>query len=266
MTQVSAITAVWHPEPGEGAGQGGRYALAPDVVLVIVEDATSRLLDMGGRFYGMPALSTAMLTGALRDGSDEAARRLADEYGVPTERVRADLDRFLGDLAVRGLVIAPGARVCRSLRAGDLAAGAVLLAARAARRALRPWPTAWAWALVTLARLSLRALGWARTVTIVRTLGTPEPGAGARGDWADAVARTDELVRAIAARHVLMLECKERAMGCWALLRSAGWPAELVVGVDLFPFLGHCWCESGAWTVSDDRSRCERFVPVIRYA
>jgi hypothetical protein len=264
MEPVSPITSVWYPEPLPPDGSLGRMALAPHVILLEVLDGTSRLLDLSGQFYGMSPISTAMLTATLRDGPHEAVRRIAEEYDTPAERVRADLDRFLRDLKERGLVL-PGAQARRGRSAADLLAGAALGSGRMIRRALRPWPTAWAWALLTLLRLCLWGLGWARTVDVVRALGDPCPD-DPRGEWADDVARVDRLVRRIAAGHILLLECKERALGCWALLRSAGWPAELVVGVDLFPFLGHCWCESGRWTVGDDRERCERFVPVIRYA
>jgi len=49
------------------------------------------------------------------------------------------------------------------------------------------------------------------------------------------------------------------------LLRSAGVPAKLVVGLDLYPLAGHCWCEVGQHAFSDFPDRCESFTPVIRY-
>jgi hypothetical protein len=61
------------------------------------------------------------------------------------------------------------------------------------------------------------------------------------------------------------MACKERALCCWALARAAGLAATLVVGLQLFPLAGHCWCEVGSWTLSDDRARCDLYTPVIRY-
>jgi hypothetical protein len=72
-------------------------------------------------------------------------------------------------------------------------------------------------------------------------------------------------VRECASRHPAGIECQERAIVCWRLLRELGLPARLIVGIDLYPFLGHCWCECEAQVVSDDAQRCYRFVPVIVY-
>jgi Transglutaminase-like superfamily len=76
----------------------------------------------------------------------------------------------------------------------------------------------------------------------------------------------DTAVRQAAARHILKVECKERALCCWVLARRAGVPAQLVVGICLFPLEGHCWCECGEWIFSDDRDRCASYHPVITYA
>jgi hypothetical protein len=264
MSQVSAITQVLsRAEDAGSSGRQGKYTLAPDVVLVLVEDGTSRLLDMNHKFYGLPAIGTSMLSDTLRHGSEEAARHIASEYGVPIERVRADLNTFLHTLEGSGLVEAPG-------RSGGwvrwLVTQAFLGPARLVKFAGARLPEpARIWVLLTATRLSLVFLGWARTIAIIKDL-FPKPECP-RGQehWARAVSRIDSLVRRLAAGHPLALECKERAVCCWTLLRVEGWPSELVVGVDLFPFLGHCWCESGIWTLSDDPHRCERFVPVLRY-
>src|SRR5215831_9215666 len=75
----------------------------------------------------------------------------------------------------------------------------------------------------------------------------------------------DKVVRTVAARHLLHVECKERALSCWWLLYSAGFAAKLVLGVNLFPLECHCWCEVGQFVLSDDQDRCEQFTPVLSY-
>ena len=76
----------------------------------------------------------------------------------------------------------------------------------------------------------------------------------------------DDALRQTAAGHLLVMACKERALSCWALLRWAGAPAALVVGLDLFPLTGHCWCEVGSRIVTDFEDRCASYMPVARYS
>lgn len=75
----------------------------------------------------------------------------------------------------------------------------------------------------------------------------------------------DEKVRTIAAKHLLNIGCKERALCCWTLIRSYGLPVKLVLGVDLFPLASHCWCEFGSEILTDYSDRCERFTPILSY-
>ena len=118
--------------------------------------------------------------------------------------------------------------------------------------------------LLALAWLCVRLLGWARTVELWDHLPGCSPSLPAE-QHAAYIDSLENTVRGGAARHLLPIECKERALCCWLLLREAGLPACMVVGIDLFPFLGHCWCEVGERIVSDDAARCTRFVPVLSY-
>jgi hypothetical protein len=120
--------------------------------------------------------------------------------------------------------------------------------------------------MLTLAWLFFRLFGWAKTIAVwQRRYGAAhEP--QSRRDWEIAVLALDATVRQAATSHVLTMECKERAVCCWAFARRAGLPARLVVGIQLVPFAGHCWCESGPWTLSDERQRCDQYQPVVEYA
>ena len=86
------------------------------------------------------------------------------------------------------------------------------------------------------------------------------------GAWEPTVQTIDAAVRGAASRHAFSVECKERSLSCWSLARAAGLPATVVLGINLFPVAGHCWCESGPWTLSDYEDRCQNFTPVVRYA
>jgi hypothetical protein len=72
-------------------------------------------------------------------------------------------------------------------------------------------------------------------------------------------------VRKTAARSLISVECKERALACLALARKNGIPAQLVVGVTHYPLQGHVWVESGGRIISDNPEHCQRFEPVARY-
>jgi hypothetical protein len=266
MGRDSAIIEVLSREEQGGESRRVDHRLSEDVVLAVVEDGTSRLMDLRDRFYGLPALSTTILTETLRYGSEEAARRVASEYGVPFERVKSDIDQFLQNLERSGLLEGPGTRDSRAWGIRRLALHGLLGIARLAKVASRPLRESDRVRFLLVATwLSLRLFGWASSVAALRVLFPRTVAPGRPDEWDRTIDRIDRLVRDAAARHVFPVECKERALCCWALLRSGGWPADLVVGVDLFPFLGHCWCESGDRTLSDDRHRCDRFVPVLRY-
>jgi hypothetical protein len=250
---TSAICDILLP----GGDPGAAYSLADDVVLAIVDDGSSRLLDLGGHFFGLPAGSTELLVATLRHGPGPAAVQVARRTGAPLERVRADLAAFLADLQGRGLLV-PAARSRRRGAVRRLVDGALAATLKGLRLGLRPFGRTWA--LLGLAYLSLRLFGWARTADLWERLARR----GSAPD--DALARAEQIdreVREAAARHLLAVDCKERALVCWALLREAGVPARLVVGIDLYPFLGHCWCEAEGRVVSDDPERCFRFVPVL---
>jgi hypothetical protein len=118
--------------------------------------------------------------------------------------------------------------------------------------------------VLTLARLATASFGWARTIAAwQRSLGR----APARSSDIDeqAVRVVDQTVQRMAAKHPLPMACKERALSCWALTRWAGVPASLVIGLELFPLVGHCWCEAGSSILSDFDDHCETYTPIVRY-
>ncbi len=256
MIQVVALSC----QSGTGKGE---YAISPDVVFLQIDDGSARLLDLGGEFFAVPATGAEMLRGVVEQGTAATVCRLAAEYGVGEERIRADLDILMHKLEARGLIYSLGkGRPRRSC--GGLASLIVLSWLRQVLRSRRSWQKK-AGRLMTLARLSFRFWGWARTVSLWKEC-LPESKCQVTAEEEEETVRAiDEAIRAAAAGHLLEMACKERALCCWALIRSAGVPAKLVVGINLFPLAGHCWCEGGSRTLSDFPDRCATYTPVVRY-
>jgi hypothetical protein len=119
---------------------------------------------------------------------------------------------------------------------------------------------------LALARLSFALFGWTRTVAVWQEAHAHFPTRQAGVGDAETIRALDRIVRAAVAGHPIAVACKERALCSWSLARAAaGLHAALVVGIDLFPMAGHCWCEVGTQTLGDDRDRCDHFTPVGRW-
>jgi hypothetical protein len=224
-------------------GAGGPCRLGQDVGL-IVRDDRARLLDLNrGRFYALDPVGTQMLTLALEAGPAAMVGRLAHEYGVAPERVREDWRRLGGELTRKGLLATAPTSPERRKVPGRLTLF---------------WLLAWAW-------LCVRVFGWAGTVRLWRRgdrpAGPPLPDAEA-GRTVEAIGQA---IQQAAAVHPLNAQCKERALVGWRFLRRLGLPAELVIGVMLYPFQAHAWVECGPWTVTDAALVCSAYTPAARY-
>jgi hypothetical protein len=240
------------------------YFLPPDVILVTVEDGSARLLDMAGGFHAVTAVGARMLQETLTNGTAAAVSRMAEDYGVAPEQVQNDLAVFLSEVESHGLL-------CRQRggwrrRSGSLGVARPLLrpSLRAAHRFLRS-PEAKARILLALARLSFGLLGWTRTIAAWQEAHARFPARQAGERDAETIEALDRVLLAAAASHPVAVACKEQALCAWSLARAAGLDAALVVGIDLFPIAGHCWCEVGGQPLGDDRERCDRFTPVARW-
>jgi hypothetical protein len=259
------IQTILSPETSLRGASHPACVLAPDVTLVLVGDGTARLLDLGGNFYALSATAAAMLREALWTDLETAAARVAARYQVEEHEIQADLRALLEDLQRKGLIRRPGqARrrgACRRLLAS--------LVLRPALCCLHAAPVS-LWlkvkVLLGLAYLSLRLFGLAGTIAAWRRCRRPGGAAAGAGEEERAVHEVDEAVRAGAAGHLFNTECKERALCCWSLLGARGLPARLVLGVDLYPFSSHCWCDVNGRVLTDDEDHCRRYTPVLTYS
>ncbi|MBE8990360.1 lasso peptide biosynthesis B2 protein [Nostoc sp. LEGE 12450] len=220
------------------------YHLQADVILFL-QDGVARLLDFNrGRFYGLDLVSTKMLMLLIERGLETSVHHIAQEYGVAEEKVRTDLTKFLRDLQSKQLIHS------------QLPCSHPVVPS--------PFITS---ILLTLAWISIRTLGWTRTIRFWQLWHYPIDSNALSGDWETAVKAVDDVVRETAARYFLLpIACKERALVGWQILKTIfGFPAELVFGINLYPFQAHAWVECSSRIVTDDRSHCEIFTPAIRY-
>ncbi|MFZ1106009.1 MAG: lasso peptide biosynthesis B2 protein [Hyphomicrobiaceae bacterium] len=248
--------------PALATAPAAEYALPQDVILVMVRDGSARLLDMAGNFHAVPPVGARMLQETLANGATAAATRIAEDYGVAHRQVEDDLAVFLRDLEKQGLLCSQRDR----RRSGALGVARLLLrpALSAAHRLLRS-PDKQARALLGLARLSFALFGWTATVAVWQEAHAHLPARQAGGHDAETVQALDRTVRAAVAGHPVAVACKERALCSWSLARTAGLNASLIVGIELFPMAGHCWCEVAARPLGDDQDRCDQFTPVARW-
>jgi hypothetical protein len=265
MGKTTSVQQVVTATDAAASGAQAEYGLAADVALVIVWNGSSRLIDLNGECYGLPEMSTKLLAIALQRGVDAAVREIALQYAVAAERVRADLEAFLGDLHQRGLLTRSGQK---GSRAGLCCRAAAWALAGMFRFVLRFFgsDTNRAAVLLALSCITLKLLGWTKTIEVWQRTQVGRLQRASRVASSQAVEAIGQAVRKALSRSVFPVDCKARALCCWALLRSAGQPARVVVGIDLFPFLGHCWCESGTQVLADGHDRCGRFTPVLQYA
>lgn len=234
------------------------YRLANGVILVPVDDGSARLLDMGGSFFALTRSGAEMVQGVLTDGAAATVATLAGNYGVEQDRIRSDLDTLLGELVTARLIEANGDPSRSRGWRGACARALVPLALSV------PGVTRAPRALLAVARMSFLAFGWSDTVSAFgKSLRAKAAGSPAAPDSAE-VARIDDMIRAAAAR-MPSVACKERALGAWYLLGRQGVPVSLVVGIQLYPLGGHCWCEADGRVITDFADHCAAYKPVARY-
>ncbi|MHC1743658.1 MAG: lasso peptide biosynthesis B2 protein [Syntrophobacteraceae bacterium] len=240
------------------------YALADDVVFLIAADDSGRLLDFGGDFHALSPSGTRMLDGVLKTGARQTVLSLATHYHINERILEEDLSALLLELEARGLL----RRARGSAKVSEPGRG--------------PWMALTSWlsgllkvfirsvsvksrCLLVLARFSFARLGWSRTIAAWTRIHPLSPVPLTQDDARRTALAVDAAVRFAAARLLLPVGCKERALCCWALLRSAGVPAALVLGVSLYPLSSHAWCSFESLTLSDHEERCAMYTEIARY-
>jgi Transglutaminase-like superfamily/Coenzyme PQQ synthesis protein D (PqqD) len=250
-------------QPPNVATEGRHYRLAPDVVFIPLEGGTAQLIDLDGSFFSLSQTAALMLKATLDVGEAEAARQIATEYDVDPRAVCVDLRGLLRTLGERGLIQRgddhPRRFGLRRAAASLVSYPAVMIAALISSPRLK------ALVLLAFARLSFALAGWARTMEAwQKHMVSPLDVSSTAHERQQLVDTIESAIR-FSAHAWRAISCKERALGCWFMLRSAGVPARLVMGVRLSPFAAHCWCEVDERVLTDAPDDSQAYTPMICY-
>jgi hypothetical protein len=113
--------------------------------------------------------------------------------------------------------------------------------------------------LLGVAFVALKCLEW-NTIVAAWQTGSARRRVNSESDAA--VRAVDAALRSAAAASWFGVECKEVALCGWGLLRWLGLRPRLTIGIELYPFAGHAWCENGGAIIADVPGRCARYTPV----
>lgn len=252
------------PAPRTANNFEPEYQLAPDVLLVPVEDGSARLIDFAGKTYALSDVAARLLNETLRLGAENAVASCARHWNVENARVRTDLDAFVAGLVKEGLLVRSNRGPRRSGVLRRLASRAVALSARLVCL-VRPTPLGKASGLLTVAKLSCRWIGWAHTVRAWQRAFPPSACPLAEPLATEVRDAVDAAVREALSRSALSHACKERGLTGWALARRAGLCPSLVIGISLVPLHAHCWAQLGECYLGDSSERCLQYQPVQVY-
>ena len=232
------------------------HVLAPDTALAIAETANGNLVDLNGAILALTPVAAEMVVRRLETGRQATIEAMARAYDAPASRIGADLDQLWNDLIRRGLIVAADQAKARP---------------RAGRARIFAWMTDYAMSLplpfslraglmLAFARLSCARCGLAATAEAWRH----RFGTGGRTD-ADDVAAEATIIHTVATRHWIRVDCKERALTCWAVARRQGIDATISIGLRSFPLGGHAWCRVGDRIIGDDAQICASHQTLIEY-
>jgi len=234
--------------------------LPPDVVVLHARDGSMRLLDLRGSFFVLDAKTGRVLRALLESGIEQATTVIAQAQALDLSSAREDVEGFVAELKRTRLLQADVGSAVGHTRKRAL----VLRTVAAALAGSMTEPTRFGRRLLFLIKLVLTWASWEDAVEMCATLTHRRPSTRYGGP-ATTLSALDHLVRRLTARHPLRAECKERALLFWTMAHQLGFAVDLVVGVRLYPFEGHCWCEHTGNVLSDEADRCVLFQPVRRY-
>lgn len=231
-------------------------------VFRIAGDGCVRLLDFRqGRFYALDPVADRLLALVFSEGEQRAQQLAAEEYDVAEVQVKDDLQSLLNNLSSAKL-IRKSTQQEKESRSWFRAPLESLLTPSWSHDLDCGFALCHVDRLLNLAWFSLRLIGW--TETVKRWSRPTDVGHSSLDK--SRCRRIDHLVRlASHSRWLISLSCKERAIVGYFLARQYGQPAELVIGVQQFPFLAHAWVEVHGHILTDDPEHCALFVPVTRY-
>jgi hypothetical protein len=217
------------------------FAYAPDVRSVTHGDRTVLLDLRREKYYSLDGVGT-LVWAMLGENADtpSIAARLAEEFDAPAERIAADVDTLLRQLADDWNVIVP-----------------VMPLSPPAE------PSAFSCALTLLmVAFWLRVAGLRRTLTAADWLGRrARPAAEPSPEFLVGVVRKVATAAAFFPGRAL---CLEQSIALYLELRRSGVPARLRIGAQPYPFAAHAWVEYGGELVGTSYDQVSKFVPFDR--
>lgn len=112
--------------------------------------------------------------------------------------------------------------------------------------------------LITMFDAVLRTRGLKSGLALARRLGDTTPDATWTPEQTDAVGRRVALAGAFYPRRAL---CLEQSLTLYVMLRKAGAPAALRIGVRPVPFAAHAWVEIDGQAVNEPQDFITQLVP-----
>ena len=243
-----------------------RFCLTSDVVELADEDGSLRLINLGRDSIALDSYSATLLRHILQHGINTTVIMLSRTYGIEEDRAEADVRDFIRDLTKRGFVESDSP-MPRDSRAARIRKHALLRCVTwmLCRIAKRRNMTRQVWWSLAVARAAAKLCGWQATVEAFQRAFFPAMLIGEPSQRLTSES-IDSMVREVAATFPFIVECKERALSCYAQCRLRGVSAELIVGFSTCPFEGHAWVETSDGTIiSDHAEHCQTWQPVIRY-
>lgn len=245
------------------------YYLNRDVYLFKHENVINILDFRRGQFYGLDAIASRMIDLILEKSYEETITEISELYEVPEAQICGDLTELLNSLIEKKILVTspPPDKSTNGNLFQNISIAILEKLSLIGRKLLNPQPDPNPYTveiLLTLSWISLRVLGWSRTIAIWQKWHKSYR----KEIGKETIENLDRLLRETASEKLFLpMVCKERALVAYHLLRTFyGCPATLMVGIDNYPFQIHAWVECNGLTLTDEPAHCEQFTPVISYS
>jgi hypothetical protein len=240
-----------------------------DVYLFKHENVINILDFHRGQFYGLDEIASRMIDLILEKSFEETVTEISDLYEVSAAQIRGDLTELLNSLIQKKVLITspPPEKSTDENLFQTISLGVLHRITTVLRKIFNPQTDPNAYTvelLLTLSWISLRVLGWSRTLDLWQKWHKSH----SKNIGKETIKNLDRVVRETASGKLFLpMVCKERALVAYHLLRSFyDFPATLVIGINNYPFQIHAWVECGGLILTDEPAHCEQFTPVISYS
>lgn len=220
-----------------------QYQLSSTVELVKYEDTTVLSDWARGKFFGLYPLTAKLLKGLIDGQIKETIDEVYILYDVPREQVEKDTQAFAKDLLKNKIIIE-----AQNLKNFSL-----------------PSPLSICLLLI-LARISYKILGLLPSIRLWRCFHNPIHCELPENEREELIEILSIRIQEQCSKIPFAVDCKERALVGYTVLRAMGLPAELVLAAQYYPFAMHAWSECFGIVVGDNAKRCSYWIPVKKFS